>query len=102
MAELAGVIQQIVQNTIAAMKLTDMSVGTVVSVSPLVIQTDTSMQPIPEAAVMLTDMVKEKVVPVQEGEGGTVRVTERLKPGERVLMLRVQNGNKYMILSRIT
>lgn len=102
MTELVGVIQQIVQNTIAAMKLTDMSVGTVVSVSPLTIQTDTNMQPLPEAAIMLTDTVREKIVPVQGGEGGTVTVTEGLKPGERVLMLRVKNGNKYIVLSKIT
>ena len=101
MAELIGVIQRIVQNTIQAMKLTDMSVGTVVSVSPLGIQTDTGMPMLTEAAVTLTDAVRERIVPVQGGEGGNVTVAEGLKPGDRVLMLRVKNGNQYLVLSRL-
>lgn len=102
MDELIGVIQQIVQNTIQAMRLTDKATGTVVSDSPLVIQTDTNMPPLPEAALILTDGVKERVVAVEEGEGGRVTVTEGLKTGDRVLMLRVQNGNQYVVLSKIT
>ena len=84
MSELVGVIQQIVQNTIQAMKLTDKATGTVLSIAPLSVQTDSSMQPIPAAALTLTDTV--------QGE---------LAAGDRVLMLRVQNGQQYIILSKI-
>lgn len=102
MPELVGVIQQIIQNTLKAMKLTDKATGTVVSVSPLSIQLDILMPPLPEAALVLTDAVKEKIAPVQDGDGGFVVVSEGLKPGDRVLMLRVQRGQQYIVLSRIT
>ena len=102
MSELIGVIQQIVQNSIRAMKLTDKVTGTVLSVNPLSVQTDINMPPLPAAAILLTDAVKEKVAPVQVGDGGSVMVSEDLKPGDRVLMLQVQHGQQYIILSRIT
>ncbi len=84
MSELVGVIQQIVQETVQAMKLTDKATGTVLSIAPLSVQTDISMQPIPAAALTLTDTVWGK-----------------LAAGDRVLMLRVQNGQQYIILSKI-
>lgn len=84
MSELVGVIQQIVQNTIEAMKLTDKATGTVLSTSPISIQTDVTMQTIPAAALLMTDAVRG-----------------RLTAGDRVLMLRVQKGNQYIILSKI-
>ena len=102
MSELIGVIQQIVQNVIQAMNLTDKATGTVLSIDPLSVQVDMNMPPLPDAAILLTDAVKERVAPVQGGEGGTVVVAEGLKPGDKVLMLRVQRGQQYIILSRIS
>ena len=101
MSELVGVIQQIVQNTIEAMKMADKATGTVESVSPLRVKIDSSIQSVPSAALLLTDTVRERVVPVQGGEG-TVTIREGLKEVDRVLMLKVQNGQQYIILSRIT
>ena len=71
------------------------------SVSPLRVKIDSSIQSVPSAALLLTDTVRERVVPVQGGEG-TVTIREGLKEGDRVLMLKVQNGQQYIILSRIT
>lgn len=82
--ELVGVIQMIVQESIQAMKLTDKATGTVLSTAPLSVRTDMSMQAIPAAALLITDPVR--------GE---------LAAGDRVLMLRVQNGQQYIILSKI-
>ena len=75
MSELIGVIQQIVQNVIQAMNLTDKATGTVLSIDPLSVQVDMNMPPLPDAAILLTDAVKERVAPVQGGEGGTVMVS---------------------------
>ena len=99
--DLSGVILRIVQNTVEAMKIADKAIGTVESVSPLRVKTDTSMQSIPASSLILTDTVKEKTAKVQGGPG-TVTVREGLKTGDRVLMLRVQNGQQYIILSKIT
>ena len=101
LSELVGVIQQIVQNTVRAMKPADMATGTIVSISPLSVQPDIHMPPLPEKALILTDTVRERTVDVQGGEG-KVAVREGLRPGDKVLMLRVQNGQKYLILSKIT
>lgn len=101
MSELVGVLQQLAQEVIKGMRLTDMSVGTVVSVSPLSVQTDSSMPPIPEKALSLTDAVIARTANVQGGAGGTVTIHEGLKIGDRVLMLQVKNGQNYIILSKI-
>lgn len=102
MAELVDIFQQVAQNVVEGLKLADKATGTVESAAPLRVKIDTSMQSIPEAGLLLTDAVRERTVSVQGGGGGTVTVTESLKPGDRVLMLRVQGGNQYIILSKIT
>ncbi|NBH72210.1 DUF2577 domain-containing protein [Clostridiaceae bacterium] len=84
MYELVGVIQRIVQETVAAMKLTDKAAGTVISISPLKVLPDLNAQQIPDAALLLTDSVRG-----------------RLAVGDKVLMLRVQGGNQYIILSKM-
>lgn len=45
--DLIEVLQQILQNGITELKLTDLVIGTVVTTSPLTIQIDTLMQPLP-------------------------------------------------------
>nr|DAM41916.1 MAG TPA: Protein of unknown function (DUF2577) [Bacteriophage sp.] len=102
MTGFVGVIQQIVKNYVDAIKMTDKATGTVTKTSPLTIQTDTSLPPISRNALILTSNVIERIVPVQGGAGGTVTVTEGLKIGDKVLLLRVQKGQQFIILSKIT
>ena len=97
-----GVIQQIVKNYVDAIKMTDKATGTVTKTSPLTIQTDTSLPPISGNALILTSNVIERVALVQGGAGGTVTVTEGLKVGDKVLLLRVQKGQQFIVLSKIT
>ncbi len=101
MSELAGVLQQLTQEVVKGMKMADMATGTVVSAAPLSVQIEATLPPIPSKALVLTESVIERVVQVNGGGGGTVVVHEGLKTGEKVLMLRVQNGQKYIVLSRI-
>lgn len=96
-----GVIQKIVQKTIEGLKMAEMETGTVISLSPLSIQTDVSRPLIPAAAIVMTSEVKERIVKVEGGSGGTVKVHEGLKVGDKVLMLRVSNGQRYIILSKL-
>ena len=102
MTGFVGVIQQIVKNYVDAIKMTDKATGTVTKTSPLTIQTDTSLPPISGNALILTSNVIERIVLVQGGAGGTVTVTEGLKIGDKVLFLRVQKGQQFIILSKIT
>lgn len=98
---LTGIIQKIVQECVNGMKPADMMTGTVISVSPLSVQPDVSMPPIPAAALILTSAVTAKTATVQGGEGGTVVINSGLAVGNHVLMLRVSKGNRYIILSTL-
>lgn len=69
--------------------------------SPLSIQKEQNGIPIPEKALILTDAVRAKTASVQSGAGGTVVINEGLKVGDKVLMLRVEHGNAYIVLSKI-
>lgn len=100
--ELLGVLQEIVKNYMNAIKMTDKATGTVTKTSPLTIQTDTSLPPISGNALILTSNVIERTEHVKGGAGGTVTVTEGLKAGDKVLLLRVQKGQQFIVLSKIT
>lgn len=96
-----GVLQSITQENIKGLKMADMVTGTVVSSSPISVQPDITMPPIPSAALILTSAVKPKTATVQGGSGGTVVINEGLVSGDKVLMLRVSGGQRYIVLSKI-
>ena len=98
--ELLGVIQEIVKNYVNAIKMTDKATGTVIKTSPLTIQTDTSLPPISGNSLILTSNVIERTEQVKGGAGGTVTVTEGLKVGDKVLLLRVQKGSSLLYYQR--
>lgn len=100
MSELLNVVQMIVQDTMEGIKLTDLAMGTVISAAPLLIQIDAAMPPLSEKALLLTDTVKAKTVQVQGGGGGTVELSKGLAAGDKVLMLRVSKGQRYIVLSK--
>ena len=79
--DLLGVIQMIVQENLKGQKLADKMTGTVVSVSPLSVQPDISMPPIPEAGLILTDAVKARIAAVKGGGGGTGKWLQGLWSG---------------------
>lgn len=113
--ELLDAIQKIVQKTLAASSLTDLTVGTVTGTSPLEITTRTSMQPLREQVLYMTDAVVEKYLQfsgttsvvcyvngeAQPASGRKVTLNPALAVGDTVLLLRVQSGQKFVILSKI-
>lgn len=104
MGDLIATIQAIVQESIKGMKTADMATGTVTSLSPVSVKVDQTMQSIPAQAIMLTDAVREKTVDVKGIDGtkiGTADVGNGLTVGSKVLMLRVQQGQCYIILSKL-
>lgn len=100
MSNLLGVMQEIMQENQKAMKPTEVAFGTVVTVSPLSILVDGTSQPKPEAGLILTESVISKTVQVQGGGGGTVVINKGLAVGDKVVMLRVSRGNRYIVLSK--
>ncbi len=81
-----------------AMQLTDVATGTVTSAGPLEITINAAMQPLRREVLYLTEAVVEKKVPAP---GGDIVINRALAAGDKVLLLRVQHGQKYIVLSRI-
>lgn len=99
--DLKGVFQKLIQECMDAQKPADIMTGSVISLSPLSIQPDVSIPPIPEAGLILTTAVIAKTENVQGGNGGFVEINPGLKAGDKVLMLRVSKGQRYIVLSRL-
>lgn len=94
MAELLDVLHQMVQETVAAQKPADVAFGTVTSASPLSIRVEGTMQDIPAVALILTWPVTEITV-------GSTTINQALQVGDRVVMLRVSKGQRFIVLSRV-
>lgn len=128
--ELIQALQQIMQKNMQAMQLTNLVIGTVTAESPLEITSSTAMAPLRAGVLYLTEPVIEKKIPIlqhthtcpdgvtnaallesqiicQEDskalpvEDGYIILNRKLEVGDKVLMLRVQNGQKFIVLSRV-
>ena len=102
-ADLLSVLQAINQANYKGMKPTDLCFGTVVQPEPgITIQLEGTMQPIPSAAIVLCDSVRARQATATDSRGDSVTVTlsEALQAGERVVMLRCAQGQRFVVLSR--
>ena len=126
--DLLDIVQEIVQKNMNAAQLTDLRIGTVTKVNPLEITTDISAQPLQTQILYLTDAVVEKKLSALEhthqysggqtqpalsaatftvngqavpSAGGDIVLSPALAVGDKVILLRVQNGQKYIALSRV-
>lgn len=105
--DLIDVLHKIVQETVEGTKPADLVFGTVVTTSPLSITLETTMQPIPEPAIVLTSEViaRSETVTATDSNGDRVSVTvpivRPLQAGERVIMLRCSAGQRFIVLSRV-
>lgn len=102
-ADLLSVLQAINQANYKGMKPTDLCFGTVVQPEPsITIQLEGTMQPIPSAAIVLCDSVRARQTTATDSRGDSVTVTlsEALQAGERVVMLRCAQGQRFVVLSR--
>ena len=102
MSDLLGILQQINQNNMKGMKLTDLCFGTVATADPVTVTLEGTMQPIPAAAIVLCDAVKARSVTVTDSNGDSVTVplSTALAVGERVIMMRCAHGQRFVVLSR--
>ena len=112
--ELIDVLHTISQQGMNAAALTDLSIGTVVSTSPLKISINSSMAPLQAPVLLATANVVERTLHnagtntycTENGvhlpaSGGTVTINESLNVGDKVLLLRVMRGQRFIILSRV-
>lgn len=128
MPDMIQVLQQITQNSVSEMGLTDLVIGTVTKIQPLEIVLETTMLPVPQNLLKLTAPVIQKTFTISThthqvttGDGtytttpsnSAIQFYENgvalppgienrgLAIGDKVLMLRVLNGQNFLVLSRI-
>lgn len=126
--ELSDVLHQMMQQNQQAGQPTELRVGTVVSASPLEISINSAMPNLQAGVLYLTSAVVEKKIPVlshshtitggETGEAlqsivctengqalpvqdGYIILNPALQAGDKVLLLRVQKGQKFIVLSRV-
>ena len=83
--ELRDVINQMIAQHMKSEQLTDLEFGTVTGVSSLEISIDAAMAPLQAGVLLLTEQVS----------------TSGLEVGDKVMLLRVLHGQKYIVLSRV-
>ena len=100
--DLIEVLQQINQAGYKGMKPTDLIFGTVTQTSPLEVQLETTMQPIPEAALVRTFGCEARSFTgtTSDGASYTCVINPGLTVGDRVVMLQCAAGQRYVILSK--
>lgn len=123
--ELKDAIQQIVQSGVKSMQPADLRVGTVTQTEPLKISINSAMAPLEAPLLYMTQAVTDKRIIAPAGalrgiscndngetlaygtitDGGIaydyVTINRALRRGDTVLLLRVQSGQKFIILSRV-
>lgn len=113
--DLIDAINHIIQTNMDAQGLTDLSIGTVETVSPLSIKVSTELPALPESVLYLCDSVKSRtenvkatsllaslITGLNEGDIiGTVDVNSGLSVGDKVIMIKAMKGQSFIVLSRI-
>lgn len=85
---------------------TEMLFGQVTSISPLKIKVDNRFE-ITDSFIILTSLVSDFTVKLTENLGTEDEETKEiklgfsLKVGETVILLRVQNGQKFIVIDRV-
>lgn len=126
---LHDVLSQMMQDSMGAAQLSDIRIGTVVSERPLEITISTAMAPLQGGVLLLSSSVVEKKIPVlshthtysagitgtalenlqvlENGvplpvENGYIILNRGLRVNDKVILLRQQGGQKFLVLSRVT
>jgi hypothetical protein len=114
--ELIDVMHMIGQQGQKASQPTDMVLGTVSNTSPLEIRINNTTAPLRNQVLMLTSNVIEYKIPYSIRnrdivcyENGTalpvdqqwITLNRSLEVGDKVIMLKVNSGQKYIVLSRL-
>lgn len=101
--ELLAVIQKAIQDNIAAQKLTDLAIGTVTGTSPIKISFSVELPSLGEPAIILTEAVKawDETVRLQGSNYDQIIHHYGLNVNDKVIALRVEHGQRFIILSRI-
>lgn len=99
--ELFREIQLIADNTAQASQATEVSFGQVTATEPLEIFVEQRLL-LPESQIILTANTTETLCTMTNSVGtDEYLVQNQLAVGDNVLLLRVQGGQKYVVLSKL-
>jgi hypothetical protein len=96
--ELIERLKSIIYDTVKAMDLLDTGYATVVSVSPLTLRIQATQLIVTEPVAVLTDNLQYRAVTVQ---GESVIINPGIKPGDKVLVLKANAGQNYIVMSKV-
>lgn len=96
--ELIERIKSIVIDTVRAMDLLDTGYATVLSASPLTMKIQATQLTVKEPVAVLTDNVRYRAATIQ---GETVIINPGLIPGDKVLYLKANSEQNYIIMSKV-
>ncbi len=95
--ELIERLQSIIIDTVKAMDLLDTGYATVVSASPLTLKIQATQLIVTEPVAVLTDNVRHKAVTVQ---GENIVINPGLRAGDKVLVMKANAGQNYIVISK--
>lgn len=99
--EFYNVIKEIARSTIEENKPVSFCYGTVESINPIKIRLSQKLI-LTEPFLILSENVKDNEYDVLiDGKAHKLKVFKHLKPGERVLMIRLDRGQKYYVVERV-
>lgn len=93
MADLLDTIKKIVIKTMENSKPVALSYGAVESINPLTVRIDQKLL-LGRQFLILTENVMDKTV-------NGITISNGLKTGDKLIMLRVEEGQKYLVLSKV-
>ncbi len=98
--EFIDAIQGVVADCVKGMDILDVGYATVVSISPLIIQTQATQTKIREPVVVPTNLVKfrDEVCPCC---GEKIVINPGLKAGDKILYLKANAGQNYIVLTKV-
>lgn len=97
MSELVDALQVTIKNTVKAMDMLDSGFATVVSLSPVTLRIQTSKLTITEPVVIISENVRYRAVTIQ---GETVILNPGLRVGDKVLYLKANSGQNYIVIAK--
>lgn len=86
---------------VEAGKPVSLAFGKVVAVNPLKINIEQKMALGKEQLILCKHLTERNIDMTINGDRETVTVHEQLKNGEEVILMRMQGGQKYLVLDRV-
>jgi len=95
--ELFDAVRECVHTIVNGMDPTGTAYATVLSAAPLKLEIQSGSLPVEEPVAVLTDAVKYRDVVV---DGRTIVINPGLVPGDKVLVIKANSGQNYIVISK--